>query len=50
MTEISFEAEVLEAILTGKNRDKLAKRILEEEVSLPLEIAKMGKCFWGSGG
>ena len=42
MTEISIEAEVLDAILTGKDREKLTKRILEEELSLPLEIVKLG--------
>ena len=38
MSEINIEAEVLEATLTGKNRDNLVTRILDEEISLPLKI------------
>jgi len=42
MQSEDFEAEILETIFTGMNRDSVIKKILEEEISLPLELIKLG--------
>jgi len=42
MTYDDFDAEIMEAILTGKNSKDVIKKILEEERSLPLELIKLG--------